>query len=88
LSLYFFFDCLDGYIRIGYCTTFLFIGGVWVFASHVKVFIGIVYGFTKLNVVDFSGIVTEMFQHASISGIFRYHIELLEDSSKLVNSNF
>ena len=53
----------------------------------MKILIGIVYGFTKLNVVDFSGIVTEMFQHASISGIFRYHIELLEDSSKLIVLN-
>jgi len=53
----------------------------------MKILIGIIYGFTKLNVVDFSGIVTEMFQHASISGIFRYHIELLEDSSKLIVLN-
>ncbi len=53
----------------------------------MKILIGIVYGFTKFNVVDFSGIVTEMFQHASISGIFRYHIELLEDSSKLIVLN-
>ena len=53
----------------------------------MKILIGIVYGFTKLNVVDFSGIVTEMFQHASINVIFRYHIELLEDSSKLIVLN-